>query len=107
MNKYFKETITRKALNVKHSLVDTQLETQLEASPKAFFKNVCTPIPLVMNEELEKVIGLLGIPKGRFLYMAIESAIEEAKQIIQDIDVTEYQRGFNEAVQAQAQDEAA
>jgi hypothetical protein len=98
MNKYFEETIIRKALDVKHAFLDEQIQTQLEAAPKPFYKNVCTPIPLHMNEELERVIQLLDISKGRFLYMAIESALDEARDILRRIDVNEYVRDQNEAV---------
>ena len=107
MNKYFKEVITAKALSVKLSHQEECEETQQAAAPKAFFRNVCTPIPLPMNEELEKVTGLLGIPKGRFLFLAISSALEEAQELLKNIDVAEYHREFNLAVAAQSEEEAA
>lgn len=107
MDKYFKDVITSKALDAKLALVELQAESQHEAAPKAFFKNVCAPISIGLFEEVERVIGVLGISKARFLTLAIASAVYDANQIIADVDVTEYQRDFNEAVKAQAQSEAA
>jgi len=102
MNKYFIETITQKALEVKLSLVDDQQTTQAEAEfPKGYFKNVCTPIPQPMNKELERISGLLGIPKNRFLYLALSSALDEAQELLKQIDVSEYVREFNQTVKTQ------
>jgi len=108
MNKYFKETITQKALAVKLSHAPFyENPSEGEAAPKQFFKNVCTPIPMPMNEELERVAGLLSIPKGRFLFLALTSALEEANVLLKEIDVSEYQREFNEAVEIELQAEVA
>lgn len=106
MNKYFKETITQKALDVKLSHAPFE-ETPSETASRAFLKNVCTPIPMPMNEELERICVLLGIPKGRFLYLALSSALDEAQELLKEIDVSEYQRAFNEAVEHELQAEVA
>jgi len=94
MNKYFREVIVKNALDVKHSGQITGLfaEHLLEENPKlkAQFKNVCAPIPLALNEELESLTKLLGLSKRDFLTMAIASAIDESRVIIEDIDIDEY-----------------
>jgi hypothetical protein len=52
-----------------------------------------------MNKELERISNLLSIPKNRFLYLAISSALEEAQELLKQIDVSEYVREINEAVE--------
>lgn len=107
MNKYFRDMITSKSLQAKLALVEPQAESQHEAAPKAFFKNVCAPISMDLFQELEGVLSVLSISKARFLTLAIASAVDDAKGIMKEVDVTEYLREFNQAVEAQSQDEAA
>jgi hypothetical protein len=94
MNKYFREVIVKNALGVKHlmHISGAFAEQLIEENPqfKTQFKNVCAPIPLALNEELENVTGILGLSKRDFLTMAIASAIDEAKVIMDDIDIDEY-----------------
>ena len=109
MNKYFKEVITKNALEVKlQSVVSGRFaEAIIEQTPelKAQFKNVCAPISLQLNEELEKVTGRLGLSKRDFLTMAIASAIDEAKILMDEIDIDEYLVEQMEAIQKQKDDE--
>jgi hypothetical protein len=94
MNKYFKEVVTKNALEFKLSghltgaLTDSFVDNDQAA--KAQFKNVCAPISLGLNDELEYVTGLLRISKRDFLTLAISSAVDEAKILIDEINVTEY-----------------
>lgn len=108
MNKYFKETITKNALDFKlmGQMVGNLPESFIERDPalKAQFKNVCAPIPLKMNEELENVISVLGLSKRDFLTLAISSAIDESKLLMAEIDIYEYHKDIQEQVK---QDEAA
>lgn len=92
MNKYFKELITLKALDFKLSGGNDLPESIIEASPKlkALVKNVCTPIPLEIDQELEGIIHILGIPKRTFLAQAIYSAMDEAKELMKELNITEY-----------------
>lgn len=105
MNKYFKEVITKNALEFKLSgaLTGNIADTLIENNPslRAQFKNVCAPIPLKLNEELENVTGVLGLSKRDFLTLAIASAIDEAKALMDEIDVTEY---LSEAAQAESKE---
>jgi hypothetical protein len=102
MNKYFKEVITKKALEFKLSgyLTGSFGDSLIENEPglKAQFKNVCAPIPLQLNEELENMLGLLQLTKRDFFTMAITSAIDEAKSLMDDIDITEYMRETSKEV---------
>ncbi|MGZ3904981.1 MAG: hypothetical protein ACXVC6_14870 [Bacteroidia bacterium] len=105
MNKYFKEVITSKSLEFKLSgqLTGRFTDALIESNPelKAQFKNVCAPIPLKLNEELESTLGILGLSKREFMTMAIASALEEAKAIMDEIDITEYHVEFAEARKAE------
>lgn len=108
MNKYFKEMITKNALerklsaHVSGSFADALLDEV--PSLKAQFKNVCAPIPMKLNDELESVTDLLGFSKREFLTLAIASAIDEAKALMVEIDIDEY---FVDSIERQQQDEAA
>lgn len=101
MNKYFKEVIIKNALEFKLSgaLTGNFADSLIENNPslKAQFKNVCAPIPFKLNEELENVTGILGLSKRDFLTLAIASAIDEAKALMDEIDIDEY---FIEAAEA-------
>lgn len=98
MNKHLTETVTHGALSFKlqganSGLPDSILESAFDSSSsevKAKFKNVCAPIPLSTDEELETMLSLLGLSKRTFIQMAIYSAMEEAQAIMDDIDVAEY-----------------
>jgi hypothetical protein len=104
MNKYFKEVITKNALEVKlESSLFVDLNIDQSPELKAQFKNVCAPISLQLNEELEKVTGRLGLSKRYFLTMAIASAIDDAKTLMEEIDIDEY---LCEALEAKAKHEA-
>jgi len=93
MNKYFTEFLTMKALDTKLSLVEQCEETQQAAQQKVIVKNVCTPIFLTLDAQLEKICGTLGISKARFIALAIESSVQEAGALMNSIDITEYLRG--------------
>ena len=98
MNKYFKEVVTLKSLGFKlgnesnHQLFERALQSNNpeDIELKARVKNVCTPIPLDMDKRLEEMLGVLGISKARFLYLAIASAMEEAEMLMDEIDIDEY-----------------
>jgi hypothetical protein len=94
MNKYFKEVVTHKALGFKLSghLTGHLADSIIEETPslKSQFKNVCAPIPLALNEELENMLGILNLTKREFLTFAISSAIDEAKAVMDEIDIDEY-----------------
>jgi hypothetical protein len=101
MNKYFKEVITLKSLNFKlsgHS-ISPAYDAVIAQSPnlEAQFKNVCAPVPLDLVDDLEKILAILNISKRQFLTLSIESAIDEAKAIMDDINIGEYSRSDKEA----------
>jgi hypothetical protein len=114
MNKYFKEVVTLKALDFKvgqNEMFQPFFEKALKSDNpedielKAQVKNVCTAIPLEMNKQLEEIISVLRISKGRFLFLAIASAMEEAKALMAEIDIHEYWVEQAEAMQKQKDDE--
>lgn len=112
MNKYFKEVITYKALDIKVGTDEIfqplferalQSDNQEDIKLRAQVKNVCAPIPLAMNEQLEQITKTLRISKSRFLTLAIASAMEEAKVLIDEIDIDEYQADYlNDLAEQQA-----
>jgi hypothetical protein len=94
MNKHFKNVVTHGALGHKLSKQDTIADKEtlvdlLVNSPelKTQFKNVCAPIHISMYDELTRVVSLLKVSKREFLTMAIESALDEAKAIIDEVNV--------------------
>jgi len=96
MNKFFKEVITSKSLDFKLSgqFTDPLVDSLIEHYPhlKTQFKNVCAPIPLALNDELENILAVLELSKGKFLTMAIVSAMDEAKALMEELDITEYRK---------------
>jgi ABC-type uncharacterized transport system ATPase component len=104
MNKYFKEVVTLKSLEFKLSSQiegrTTDLLLDSEPSLAAQFKNVCAPIPLALNDELENMLGLLSMSKRQFMTLAIASAIDESRALMDEIDVIEYHKEFDDLQQA-------
>jgi hypothetical protein len=96
MNRHFQEVITHRVLSFKLTDVSPASDSIVEDSPtlKAQFKNVCAPIPLELNNELEQVLDILNLSKRVFFTMAISSAITEAKKIMQDFDIFENEGDF-------------
>jgi ABC-type uncharacterized transport system ATPase component len=100
MNKYFKEVVTLKSLEFKLSSQiegrTTDLIIDSEPSIASQFKNVCAPIPLSLNDELENMLGLLSMSKRQFMTLAIASAIDDARALMNEIDITAYHKEFDE-----------
>lgn len=94
MNKYFQEVLTYRALSFKLTghLTGGLLDSLIDDNPdlKAQFKNTCVPIPLSLSQDLEEVLSLLRLSKREFLTMAIRSAIDDAKKIMDEVDIFEY-----------------
>jgi len=103
MNKYLKEVITHRALDFKlagynHGLTgEATTEKLIKESGK--YKNVCAQLPEAMIKEFEDVINTLNLSKREFITMAIQSAIDESKEIMKEIDITEYLREEKEIVE--------
>lgn len=111
MNKYFKEVVTHKALDFKLSghFTGHFADSIIEETPslKSQFKNVCAPIPLALNEELENMLGILNLTKREFFTLAISSAIDEAKAVMDEIDIAEYHLEREDRQKAKETNEAA
>ena len=90
MNKHFKEVVTHRALDFKLSGCPGVF-LEVKEQPEVKFKNVCAPISLDLNNELENSTGLLNLSKREFLALAIESAIDDAKNVIHEVDVFEHE----------------
>jgi len=94
MNKYLKEVVTHRALDFKltgfnhGSAGELMTEKLIKESGK--YKNVCAQLPEPMIKEFEDTINILGLSKREFITMAIQSSLDEAKQIMDEIDIFEY-----------------
>lgn len=47
-------------------------------------KNLCAKVPSALVDEIDQVIGLLGISKREFVELAVREALERADQIIEE-----------------------
>jgi len=101
MNKYLKEVVTHRALDFKLSgnvggdAGEDLMEDAIKKSGN--FKNVCAQLPEPMVKEFEGIINVLGLSKRQFITMAIQSAMDEAQEVMDEIDITEYLREAREA----------
>lgn len=47
-------------------------------------KNLCAKVPTALVDELDRVIGLLGINKRDFVELAVREALQTANKILED-----------------------
>lgn len=52
-------------------------------------KNVCAKVSVELSDEIDEIVGLLGISKRRFLEAAFIEAVAMARQIMAQEGVTE------------------
>lgn len=100
MNQHFKDIVTHGALGfkiMKHSALAADAVVDVLANSeemKAQFKNVCAPIHISIDNELEELVSILRMSKREFMTMAITSALSEARAIIDEIDIQEEPHGL-------------
>jgi len=91
MNKHFKEFLTHSALDFKlKGCPGVILEAKPDA-PEVETKNVCAPISMELNKRFDELTTLLGISKRQFLRLALESALDESRVLVGEIDVFEHE----------------
>lgn len=97
MKSHLQQRLTLRALTFKfnslnESMTDIVLRQNPESEANKYFKNVCTPLTLPVVERLEKTLSTLGMSKREFIQSAIVDALEQADQIMKDVDLMEFER---------------
>jgi len=88
MNKELKEFLTYKALAFKHrtSAMDLIGEGMIEEGEVNIeMKNVCAKLSKELSDDIDKTVNFLDIRKRRFIELAIIQALEDAKNIIEEV----------------------
>ena len=89
MNRQFKEFLTYKALAFKHgnaAALDFISEEMIEkGDTKIELKNVCAKLSKELSDDIDQTVNFLDIRKRQFIELAIVQALENAKEIIQEI----------------------
>jgi hypothetical protein len=81
------KSLTLIAQSGNRDLIDWIADGRLEGDIP--LKNVCAKLTPHLSDEVDSVVGLLGISKRRFLECAIIDAVNKAHQIIRDEGVWE------------------
>ena len=81
--------LTEKALHAvsirrNAELTDHILNNPEWEPPQVAIKNVCAKVSIDLSDEIDEVVGLLGIHKRRFLEAAFIEAIAMARQIMEE-----------------------
>lgn len=77
--------ITEKSLAlVNGSGSDFLLEQVTEQGGDLQIKNVCAKVTVQLSDDIDSIVGLLGISKRKFLEAAFIDAVARAQEIIKD-----------------------
>lgn len=79
---HFDEYVAYRALSLKHDTQHLLLRSLEENLPG---RHVQTVIGAKMHEDLERVIGLLGMTKRQFIELALHDTIGRAEKLIDDL----------------------
>lgn len=63
-------------------------------------KNVCAKLHVSLVERLDNTLSLLGISKRLFIETAVITALEEFDQLAVELDIDEYSRHIEEAMES-------
>jgi len=86
MNNEFKEYLTYKTLEQKHSFSHTALvDIALDAGEplEIEIKNVCAKLSKDLSDRIDGTVSFLDIRKRKFIEMALIQALDDAEEIIQ------------------------
>ena len=80
MRSHLDSVVTEKVLGLLNDIRSSS--DLLERVESADLKNVCTKCSVNLSDEIDQVVGFLGISKRAFLESAFIDAVESAREII-------------------------
>jgi len=97
MRSHLDSVVTEKVLGLLNELRSSS--DLLERIESADLKNVCTKVSVNLSDEIDQVVGFLGISKRCFLESAFIDAVESAREIIRREGLFEAYSQQQESVQ--------
>jgi len=85
MNKEFKEFITYKVLEQKHSMTSLiDLDEDANQVGAIELKNVCAKLTKELSDRIDSTVGFLDIRKRKFIELALIQALDDAEEVIKN-----------------------